>query len=92
MSKNPIQFKPKEMASLLNTMATSDLKKEIEEELENPTRSRLTMAQLIELSDETPLVFLGPEDPQEREQIERDKEAKLIDKVDAKFGAKYEDT
>lgn len=87
-----LQFKAKEMASLLNTMATEDLEKEIEEELEKKSGFQLTAAQLIELSDVEPMISMAPIDPQIREDAARKKEAKLIDKVDAKFGAKYEDT
>ena len=92
MSKKRINYYAKEVASYLHTHGTQDLKKKVQKELENTEGFKLTAKQLIEMSSVESLISIAPEDPQAREDVERKKEAKLIDKVDAKFGAKYEDT
>ena len=89
MSNKRISFNAKEMASLLETNATADLKKKIKEELDRPDDWKLTAEELIKLSSVEPLISLESPDPQVLENIERKKEAKLIDKTDANFGVKY---
>lgn len=76
------------VASSLEAHATKDLKKAILEELDRPEGWKLTAAELIQLSTTEPLFSIEPPDPQEVEDLERKREAKLIDKMDGGFGAK----
>ena len=90
--KKRVNYNATEVASRLHTKGTSDLEKKVEEELEKSSGFTLTAQELIKLSTVQPLVSMAPIDPQFREDEARRKESKLIDKVDGKFGAKYEDT
>jgi len=84
------EYDPKQVETLLNTKATEELQKMIDIEIEQKQSEELSGEQLVALSTIQPLISSNVVDPQEREDYERKKEAKIIDKMDAGFGAKIQ--